>query len=1654
MKQSNESCLRASMTVCRSFNYADHQNGRCPVLKDLKICNSGDAKLTELVVRVSTAPAFARPRSFSIDTLPPDGTVRIPDCDIIPDPAFLATLEERVEGAVTVEILQGNALLYTDSAAVSVQAYNEWSGDPQTLPAFVMPNHPAVQRIMEKTAARLAEKSGSPAQKGYQGDRAYVERVLGVLYEVMQQLELGYCIGQASFEHGQKIRLPGQVLAHQMGNCMDLTVLTAACMEQLGLHPVLIGIRGHIFAGCWLQRKTFPEAVIRDVSVLRQLIDAGELLPMECTMFAKSASTVDFRHACDKAAGNLETFTYAVDVKRARMAGVRPLPAALRNDDGTYCFVEPEEAGEELPEDDIPAPRPEEYGSDREFILAQWSHQLLSAATARNSLVNVNSRNSIPVFCGDPDELLHALEDGVQLLPAEAELAGRGPEFEKLAPTAADRALIERALGQRRLFASAKKGELQKSAGNLLRAAKASFTENSVNPLYLGLGILRYYDEAPDGTADAGKQELRHAPLILCPIEMTLSGGIRIVASGEPELNEALLERLRRTAGLNLCLGDSQPGAQTIRQLRRAIVGRRDWLVLDCACVSDLLVNDYVLWREFRDHRDEISAHRVVASRLNGTLQWDACDVDRDEELKSASDVLLLPFELDPSQQEAVRAADVGRDFVIWGPPGGGKTQTNASIIANAIAKGKKVLFVSEKVSAREDVQKHLNEIGLSPFLLSLTYGRTSRADVVGQLESALGVKRSGSTGYCKQAEALEKETNAFHSYYQSLFSRRKCGMSLYELIMNYEDVHSERSYKAELLPPPEKLTPEVLAQHERLVRALTEMGEQIHPGSHPLRALRQTEYSRENRTMLEQQLRRFVGLSTQCREKGRALQAALELTAEEMEKLPALRTAVMAWDEPECDFEACPAAEYYAQMQDMAALAAHVRRLRKKLSLRWNDEFFALDASALLDQRTEGLAWLRARMKLFKLIEGMSARPLTYDDAIPELQKLRELQACEQKLDELWELHAESLGLEDMEAVDWEQVEVLCQRLGDGLRKVYDVLGEERGGALLENEAEVMEYLHLCDELAQLRQAIPAELPDDPQKAQAFCTRLYANLERLEEWCAWNRLAKQAREAGLSAVVRSVYKGLIDAETIRGAYRQGICKVLIDDALGKDPALRGFNSLLFDTANRELGDRRASLRAMAAAEIRHRLAQSLPNLTEGSRHSADMGLLGKWMTNPRIMSIRRAFERLGELITAICPCVMVSPESAAQFLPFRAESFDYVIFDEASQLTMARALGTIARGKHLIVCGDPKQMPPTSFFRAMPVTDERYLEIADLESVLDECIGMNMPAVRLRYHYRSRHEDLIAFSNRRFYDGKLVTFPAVTDTASHVKLVPVQGVLRRSGSTRCNVEEAAAIVDELKRRAKDSAYRDQSVGIITFNIHQQAVIRQMLEAACAEDAELSRWLYAGRELVFIKNLENCQGDERDLILLSVTFGPDEDGKTSLNFGPLNKDRGWRRLNVAISRAREEMLVFSSLDPAKITEDKTTAEGALALRDFLRYARDPQTLDRGPECRGGQPVNKIASAIRACLEENGYEVHANLGTSELRLELAVVDQAHPERYALGILVDDPLDQTLDRDSLQRRLESKGWKILRIRALDWFDHRSYLLRTILETLAKA
>lgn len=1684
--------VRMDVAVLPVINYAIQQNGAAAI-QSITIENTTDTVFENVSVEITATPAFALPFTRHIDHLPANKTLTISRPKLILNGEYLSSMTEKVTGVLHVKMKTEQDVLASDTVETTVLAFDEWHGVsvyPELLAAFVTPNHPELARIIARATEFLGQWTGDTSMDGYQSqDPNRVLSQAAALFMAIKEQAIAYVVPPASFERiGQRVRLCDMVLQQKLGTCLDLALLYASCLEGVGLHPLLIITEGHIFTGVWLEDKMFPECVQDDFSLISKRLASGvnEIAVVETTAVT-TGRDASFDEARIFGEQNLATQQpeCIIDVHRARMSHIHPLPQRIHTPAGWEIRHDASFKKESL---SAPTKLDETIRIDdngQESTLpkkVQWERKLLDLGM-RNTLINLRmTKTQLPILTNSLDELENVLADGgnFSILPRPADLHLGDASFEDLNRLDTT-GIIEAEFANRRLRSAFTEGDLNKTIKGLYRTAKLALEENGANTLYLALGMLRWFESKKS-------VKPRYAPIILLPIEMirksAAQGYVIRLRDEDPQMNITLLEKLKQDFGIVVKGLDPLPEDEhgiDIRKvltiMRKAVMEQPHWDVLEIASMGIFSFSQFVMWNDIRNRTDDLMHNKVVHSLMEGKLAWDAEPLEMGERVNENN--VFLPMPADASQLYAIQTACKGESFVLHGPPGTGKSQTITSLIANALAQGKRVLFVAEKMAALEVVQKRLENIGIGPFCLELHSNKSKKKDVLEQLRKATEVTKTRSAEeYAVKAEQLATMRGELDSYAEQLHRVRSCGKDLYALINEYEgyrDAPDIAPFDRAFVGGLDKGTLErQQLVVERLIVAAREVG---HPHDHPLKRVACTQYTQNLRNSLQTVVGAYV-------ERLESIQGFVKKLADafgekepasygELQKLAEAATSMACWyDMPAAWAKTSAPQLYFEEVTQLASHSTRANSLEAQLLETFDAGFLKEDGAALFSEYAQVSAkWFLPKMlgtsKLVKTLRAYAKAPIDKDSVRNHIGMLRDYQQERKVAEELLAKYGQDLGaFYGGKSTDWDKLAQLATEAQNSSQVLYKLYGG-------------YDRMHTCCGKIELREAVyglKGEFPGFAEANAAFnqllgigqwteenwlhgqralCETILAHGNQLKEWIAYVGIAEEAKDMGLGNVVSSYEKGA-DHTTVLPSYKKAILQGLIAEAIDDSGALNLFSGAVFNKKIEQYKQMDQEWARLSRQEVYCRLASKVPNFTREAAQSSELGILQRCIkSGGRGTSIRKLFDQIPNLLPRLCPCMLMSPISVAQYLDPKGAPFDMVVFDEASQLPTCKAVGVLARGKDAIIVGDPKQMPPTSFF-ATNTVDEDNLEAEDLESILDDCLALNMPQSHLLWHYRSRHESLIAFSNSQFYENKLFTFPSVNDRESKVRLVSVEGTFDR-GKTRTNKAEAQAVIEEIKRRYEDPQLSGQSIGIVTFNISQQHLIDDMLNDVCAQNPELEKWAYDGEEPLFIKNLENVQGDERDVILFSIGFGPDEKGKIYMNFGPLNREGGWRRLNVAVSRARCEMMVFSTLRPDQLDLNRTQAEGVVALRSFLEYAEGrPMAVEETTVQTEQRDKDGIAVAICEALAKEGYDTDLSVGRSEYRMDIGVVDPENPEQYLLGIMLDGSTygaaKTTRDREIAQISvLTGLGWQILRIWCMDWWDNWEKELKRILDRL---
>ncbi|MGY1488254.1 DUF4011 domain-containing anti-phage protein Hhe [Methylobacillus pratensis] len=566
-----------------------------------------------------------------------------------------------------------------------------------------------------------------------------------------------------------------------------------------------------------------------------------------------------------------------------------------------------------------------------------------------------------------------------------------------------------------------------------------------------------------------------------------------------------------------------------------------------------------------------------------------------------------------------------------------------------------------------------------------------------------------------------------------------------------------------------------------------------------------------------------------------------------------------------------------------------------------------------------------------------------------------------------------------------------------------------------------------------------------------------------LQTWLDYVQLKHRLFQQGLQNLVSELESSEIPPENLHKVVELCISFQLAQEIFSKHPDLAQFTGLEQNAIRERFKEYDFRLLNLHRKKVAYKASRVRPPAGIGIGRVGDfteVALINKEVgKKTRHIAVRALMKRAGKAIQTLKPCFMMSPMSVAQYLEPGIFDFDLVVMDEASQIKPEDALGAIARGRKLVVVGDPKQLPPTSFFQKAvdgdgDSDDDDNVSVQDSESILESVMPM-FNTRRLRWHYRSKHESLIAFSNKNFYDSDLVLFPSPFQ-ASNEFGVKLHHITRGRFVNRRNVEEAQEIVRAAINHLLERSH--ESLGIVAMNIQQREEIEKQLEQQVKDNPQLKHAYETNlqsEEPLFIKNLENVQGDERDVIYISITYGPEQvGGKPMQRFGPINADVGWRRLNVLFTRSKKRMHIFTSMTSADITPGPGSSRGVTSLKAFLEYTETGHL--HSTNITGKPADSDFEIAVMQLLKQHGYECEPQLGVAGFFLDLAVRDPGKPGRFLMGIECDGATYHSAksarDRDYLRQKiLEDLGWKIRRIWSTDWFKHPQAQIQPILHEL---
>jgi hypothetical protein len=1254
---------------------------------------------------------------------------------------------------------------------------------------------------------------------------------------------------------------------------------------------------------------------------------------------------------------------------------------------------------------------------------------------------------------------------------------------------------IQDAYSDTRLQTNETETKLQTKILNTYYFAKTSIEEQGVNMLYLALGILNWYEKG-------NTEDSRKAPLILVPVILERSSAnerFRLRYTGT-DIGANLSLQAKMMVDYNITIPDLPEEEELDLKAYYSIIKERISHIENWKVDEDAIELGFFSFGKFMIYHDLDSDkwpddkkpfnHTILQSLFDTGFNEPQPSIGEEHHLDNETNAneLLQVVDADSSQVIAMLAVHEGRNMVIQGPPGTGKSQTITNLIANAIGNGKKVLFVAEKMAALEVVKRRLDSVNLGEACLELHSHKANKRELHAELKRILDLGRPSMIRLEEEIRFLNPLINELNKYCNAVNSEiSKSGHSAQEVMgyllkitsknkdykfpkIDIENISSWdflRMKEVELLAEKIQVRLEKIGQPENLLFYGTKLNIFLPIDEETSNELLEIAITNTNEVInLVTSISTYVEIqpSTELNDIQRLIKTIR--TAAENPGITSMNLNDSAWLNNQADITeiletGIRLKELHAQYDNLLIPEAwdyDALEIRQNLIVHGNKWY-----KFLIGDYKNSVKKLSSLLNT--VVPSDLNTKLEYVNALMEGKRLTTtLQSFELLAQRLFDVNWQK------NHTDWTAVKKAVQYIQNvHLLIQNDVILNTFLSFLNKNEKSEISanfLIELENALEKQNFSLKSvleklDLEDNKIKSislikqQSLLKQWSERLPEIHQAVTWNVLKENIEEEGGSYLIRAVYNWPDSVLHLKTALQKTWYEHLIEQAMLSRSELRKFER----SSHEEVVEKFKRLDVLNQFYNRARVAlkhwESIPKQEGGGQINV---LKSEFNRKARHMPIRKLMQEAGLAIQAIKPVIMMSPMSIANFLPPNSIDFDLVIFDEASQVRPVDALGAILRGKQVVVVGDTKQMPPTSFFDKLNTdTEDEENVTADMQSILGMCDAQGAPQRMLRWHYRSRHESLINLSNQEFYENKLIIFPSPgSKSKMGLTFNHLPDTYYDKGKTRTNPKEAEKVADAIISHALHNP--KQSLGIVAFSTAQMQAIQNALEIKRRKNPEVESFFRNHpTEPFFIKNLENVQGDERDVIFISIGYGRTEDGKVPMSFGPLNNEGGERRLNVLITRAKSRCEVFTNITASDMNPGPNAKFGIRALKSFLYYAQHGKfESDKEEVVSKPQPFEEI---VAEGLRSKGYVVREKVGSTGFYIDLAIVDNDNPGRYILGICCDgksyEVAKSARDRDRLRSIvLEGMGWKLYNVWSTDWFRNSEGELKLLIEAIEKA
>lgn len=1259
------------------------------------------------------------------------------------------------------------------------------------------------------------------------------------------------------------------------------------------------------------------------------------------------------------------------------------------------------------------------------------------------------------------------------------------------------------------LQTSLKEKRLEKNLFRIASISNSVMEEQGYNALFLALGMLEWY-ESKDSDVKF------KSPLLLIPVELGRKSVkndyfVHYASEESPIINPAIMHKLSLDFGIDLDGivedWDSIEPQALFHKIKDLIANYPRWRITNDVFLGLFSFSKFIMYKDLEKNVGTLVDNEVVKTMcgIQPEKRYSLNDICPEDEIKDRVKPLetFQVLDADSSQQRAILAIKSGHNLIIEGPPGTGKSQTIANIIGESLIAGKKVLFVSQKMAALEVVKKRLEASGLGDYCLELHSRKSNKKRVAEELGKVMHQDKKPDHNHEQDLLKLERLRHELNNYVKDLHRPfGALGLTPYNaigILKNFPDSEDLAFLFSDVESWDRKKFEYAIELLGKLAGCLNSV---VEPKSHSWYGSSLTELTYSTKLRFNELAQNIIAQKESFERAVEDLCAACSYSeVKSFSDIDMLLSATeILIQSPHTTKDILKNYKWNSVSSDVQNLIDKVKTfsaLKEAISQFYDLKIIEEDVQGLLNSYKKFShnalfpfmpSFWAARKAL--LSYATKKRKMPFKEHIKELEAILQAKELAKQIDESQnigkELFADFWKGRETSNAELERFAGWIVQFRQHVMKKHfndELLDEERfnnldkdglsssKNKLLDEYKKVNDNITSFFQLTKLNDSTgigksykDADFSDVFSKVQ----RMVDSVETVDSWLHYQRVLQECHQEGLDNFIQVLSDKRVSFDKYPIAFKCQFMRCWIDAAFTQRPLLRNFNGQNHEQLIATFRELDRTQIELAKVRIQHVLSGNYDVSWEGSSGS-ERAILEREVRKKRAHKpLRKLFREIPNLLLSLKPCLMMSPLTVAQFLEPHLFTFDLVIFDEASQVPPEDSIGPIMRGKQVVVAGDTKQLPPTSFFQSSVLTsedsdEEDYDEYIpeDLDSVLDECASSGFPKTMLKWHYRSRHESLIAFSNKSYYDYSLNTFPSSEEESPKLglKFNYLPNLVYQKGGV--NEEEAREVARRVFEQLKE--YPELSLGIGTFSIKQKYAIEDAIEELRKQDDSLEELFSTDKqEHFFVKNLESIQGDERDVIFISIGYGKGASGKLSMNFGPINKLGGERRLNVLVTRARMRLEIFSSITGSDFDLSKTESEGVHLLKKYLDYAEHGkkilfQDVDFSKETSFSE--SPFEESVYEALTRAGVKLHQQVGCSGYRIDMAVVDKDNPGRYVLGIECDGACYHSCatarDRDRLRQQvLEDLGWNIHRIWSTDWYKNPKHELEKTLSAIKEA